>query len=567
MDYLINILREYPAIALFLTIGLGFLIGKFRYKAFTLGSVTATLLVGIGVGQAGISLSDQIKTIFFMMFLFSVGYSVGPGFFRSLRGIGLRQAGFAVVMGFCCFAVTVGIATLFSYSSGETVGLFSGSQTCSSLLGVGSEAIQNGAGTAAEKASELNIAPVCYAVTYVFGTLGTVIILGIFGPRLLGGLDKVKADTRKLQAEYSYSPWRDDPAYVSAMREVSFRIYRVGNPELQLPVSVKDLERLLRRDSQPLFVDRIHSMADGKIHHATPSRQIYAGDIIVISGRTDLMGNLHEIIGEETSDPMMSDFPVKQAPVLLRNRDIADRPLNSLLRCKWMHGVLVKEVSRAGAPLELSGDTVLRKGDMITVVASRKNLNRAADRIGHLDRPSTHTDIMFLSLAIFIGGIIGTATIVFDKVPLSFGTSGGALIAGLVFGWLRSRRPTFGHIPRSVLWFMNQLGLNAFIAVVGINCAPTFVSGINTVGWTLPVVGAVTTTLPLLAGLWLGHKVFRFHPAFTLGCCAGTRTCTAALGAVQDTLGSNLPAIAYAVTYAVSNILLLVWGLLAVLLT
>lgn len=566
MDYLIGILRDYPAIALFLTIGLGFMIGKVRYKAFTLGSVTATLLVGIVIGQCDIQLSDQIKALFFMMFLFSVGYSVGPGFFRSLRGMGLKQAGFAVAMSFCCFAVTVGIAHIFAYSSGETVGLFSGSQTCSSLLGVGSEAIQNGAGTEAGKAAELNLVPICYAVTYVFGTLGTVIILGTLGPRLLGGLDKVKADTMRLQAQYSYNPWRDDPAYISAMREVSFRVYRVDNPSLELPMTVKQLENRLRNNAMPLFIDRIHSIADGKVRHATPGREIHRGDTIVVSGRTEEMVRLHEVIGNETCDGLMTDYPVKQAPVLLRNGDVADKPLNRLLKCKWMHGVLVKEVSRSGAPIEMTPETILRKGDLITMVASRKNLNRAADNIGHLDRPSTHTDIMFLSLAIFVGGIIGTVTIMFDKVPLSFGTSGGSLIAGLVFGWLRSRRPTFGHIPKSVLWFMNQLGLNAFIAVVGINCAPTFVSGIQTVGWALPLVGAVATTVPLLLGLWMGHRLFKFHPAFTLGCCAGTRTCTAALGAVQDTLGSNLPTVAYAVTYAVSNILLLIWGLLAVVL-
>ena len=111
---------------------------------------------------------------------------------------------------------------------------------------------------------------------------------------------------------------------------------------------------------------------------------------------------------------------------------------------------------------------------------------------------------------------------------------------------------------------MNNLGLNVFIAVVGIEAAPSFVSGIRTVGPLLFVAGAMATTVPLFVGLWLGHKVFRFNPAITLGCCAGTRTCTAALGAVQNTLGSSLPAIGYTVTYAVSNILLVIWGLVTV---
>ena len=149
---------------------------------------------------------------------------------------------------------------------------------------------------------------------------------------------------------------------------------------------------------------------------------------------------------------------------------------------------------------------------------------------------------------------------------MSLGTSGGALVAGLVFGWLRALRPTFGHISPGALWIMNNLGLNVFIAVIGIEAAPTFVAGIKSVGPMLLVAGAVGTTIPLLVGLWLGHKVFRFNPAITLGCCAGTRTCTASLGAVQNAIGSTIPAIGYAVTYAVSNILLVIWGLLTVIL-
>ena len=182
-----------------------------------------------------------------------------------------------------------------------------------------------------------------------------------------------------------------------------------------------------------------------------------------------------------------------------------------------------------------------------------------------MDRPTTSSDLMFVGLAIFVGGVIGAVTIMFGDIPVSFGTSGGALIAGLVFGWLRSKRPTFGHIPDSALWLMNNLGLNVFVAVIGIEAAPSFIAGIKEVGPMLLLVGAVGTSLPLLFGLWLGHKVFKFHPAITLGCCAGTRTCTASLGAVQETLGSTLPAMGYTVTYAVSNILLVIWGMITVL--
>ena len=136
MDFLFNLIKQYPVLALFLTVGLGFWLGKLHYKNFLLGPVTAVLIIGILVGQMGISLSSQIQQIFFMLFLFSVGYSVGPQFFKSLKGMGLKQVFFAAIMSSLCFGSVYLMARWMSYGAGEAVGLFGGSQTCSSLMAV-----------------------------------------------------------------------------------------------------------------------------------------------------------------------------------------------------------------------------------------------------------------------------------------------------------------------------------------------------------------------------------------------------------------------------------------------
>ncbi|MDE5750880.1 MAG: aspartate-alanine antiporter, partial [Duncaniella sp.] len=203
LDYITDILRDYPALALFLTVGLGFVVGRIRIGHFSLGSVTSVLIIGVIVGQLDIPMSGPLKTVFFMMFLFSIGYSVGPNFFKSLRGQGLKQVVFAVLMSLMCFGATLLMAHIMSYTKGETVGLFAGSQTCSSLIGVGSEAISKLPLPDAVKNKEIDIIPVCYAVTYIFGTLGTVILLGNLGPKLLGGLDKVKRETAALEETMS----------------------------------------------------------------------------------------------------------------------------------------------------------------------------------------------------------------------------------------------------------------------------------------------------------------------------------------------------------------------------
>ncbi len=562
IDSFINILREYPTLALFLTVGLGFLIGKIRIGSFSLGSVTAVLLVGVAVGQLEIPMSGPVKMVFFMMFLFSIGYSVGPEFFKSLRGQGSRQVIFAVLMSSMCFGVTILIAHIFGYTKGETVGLFSGSQTCSALLGVGSEAIQRLGLPEAELKSQQNIIPVCYAVTYIFGTLGTVIILGNLGPKLLGGLEKVKKQTAELEKELNTKDWASDPARVNVLRTVAYRSYRVTGEFFDTPQTVRDTERYLRSFGLEVYVDRIRH--DGNIYSPRFDDLISAGDSIVVCGRREYIVQAEEYIGMETADAELLSYPVDRVGVVVSKKSFTGLKLTDLRRTKFMHGVVIRDAVRGGKPLEIDAGTTFCKGDRLTILGRSVQVKKAAAHIGHVDRPSVSSDLMFVGLAIFIGGLFGAMSFWIGSIPVSFGTSGGALVAGLVFGWLRSKRPTFGNIPPSALWIMNNLGLNVFIAVIGIEAAPSFVSGIRSVGPMLFVAGAIGTMIPLFFGLWLGHKVFKFNPAITLGCCAGTRTCTASLGAVQDSLGSTLPAMGYTVTYAVSNILLVIWGLITV---
>ncbi len=563
MEYLIQLLRDNPAVPLFLTLGVGFWLGNLKYKNFSLGPVTAVLLVGVLVGQMDIPLSGQIKSVFFMMFLFSIGYSVGPHFFASLRGEGLKEVLFAVLMSSMCLGAVLAMAWVMGYSPGEAVGLFGGSQTCSSLIGVGGDAISRLPMSKGQIEQNVSMIPVCYAVTYIFGTLGTVIILGNFGPKLLGGLDKVKKLTAEMEAEERGNDWENDPANENAMRHVSFRAYEATGKAFAGGMSVLEAEEMLRAAGVYAFIERVRTR--GKIKTAKPHTIIHQGDTIVLTGRREFMTNdIAQVVGPEVMDTELLTFPVEKVPVRISKRKGGGKNLRNILRRSFMHGVVIKDITRGGKDVPLTTETVLRPGDLVTLMGRKEKLRKAAHNLGHMDRPTFSTDFAFLGSAIFVGGLFGALTFVIDGMPVSFGTSGGALVAGLVFGWLRSKRPTFGAIPTSALKFMNTIGLNAFIAVVGIDAGPSFVSGLREVGPMLFVVGCVATSIPLFFGLWLGHKVFKFHPAITLGCCAGTRTCTAALGAVQDALDSTLPAMGYTVTYAVSNVLLVIWGTLSV---
>jgi putative transport protein len=266
------------------------------------------------------------------------------------------------------------------------------------------------------------------------------------------------------------------------------------------------------------------------------------------------------------ADNDLLSFPVEELQVMLTAKTADGQTVNQLLGRSFMRGVMIKDISRGGVALPVLAQTQLCAGDKLTINGLSSEVNAAARQLGYIDRPTNQTDLVFVGLGIVIGGLIGALTLHLGGVPISLSTSGGALIAGLVFGWLRSKHPTFGRIPEPSLWILNNLGLNMFIAVVGITAGPTFISGIKEVGFMLFIAGILATSIPLFIGLWMGAKLFKFHPAINLGCCAGGRTTTAALGAVQDALGSTIPAMGYTVTYAVGNTLLILWGVVIVLL-
>lgn len=563
MEWIFNQLRERPELAIFLTIFLGFWLGKLRIGKFTLGIVTSVLLVGVVVGQLDIAVPGPIKSVFFLLFLFAVGYKVGPQFFRGLKKDGLPQVAFAVLMCVSVLVVTWLLAMLMGYNPGEAAGLLAGSQTISAVIGVAEDTMVNMELGEAQRQSYINIIPVSYAVTYIFGTAGSAWVLSSIGPKMLGGLEKVKAACRELEARMGNS-LADEPGFMPAARPVTFRAYRVENEWFKKGKRIIDLEVYFQRNGKRLFVERLRKA--GVITEVGPNILIEIGDEVVLSGRREYVIGEEDWIGPEVLDAQLLDFPAERLPVMVTRKTFAGKTVAAIRLERFMHGVSIRSIKRAGIDIPVLAQTVVDAGDVVEVVGTRQEVETAARRLGYIDRPTNQTDMIFVGLGILVGGLFGALALHIGGVPISLSTSGGALIAGLVFGWLRSKHPTFGRIPEASQWVLNNVGLNMFIAVVGISAGPSFVQGFRDVGLSLFLVGAVATTLPLIIGLLLARYVFKFHPAIALGVCAGARTTTAALGAIQDAVESETPALGYTVTYAVGNTLLIIWGVVIVLL-
>ena len=559
-DFIAEIFRSNPVIPIFLTIGLGFWIGELKIKSFSLGPVTSTLIVGVIIGQMGIPVSDTLKSVSFMLFLFAIGYSVGPQFFRSLKGDGLKQIGFACIEVVLCIATVAVVSIIMGYNKGQAVGLFSGSQAFSAVIGVGSSTIQSLGLPDGQTEQLLGIIPACYAVSYVFGTIGSAWIIANLGPRLLGGLNKVKAQTAQLEAEMDNGDIVADPGSFVANRPISFRAYRAESDYFSRQRTVAEIERHIEKMGLRHFIDRLR--VRGEIEDPRPDLKVRKGDVIVLSGRRETIIDDAGWIGSEVTDHELLNFTAENLPVTVSKSGASGMTLSQLRNQDYMKGVMVRKIMRDDICIPMKAQTRLEKGDVILLVGLPQDVAGAVAEIGFADRPSEITDVVFVGLGIAIGCFIGALTFFYRGIPLSLSTSGGAILSGLVLGWLRNKRPTFGRIPRPVVWFMNNVGLNLFIAVVGLGAGPTFLPGLKAVGVEFFLVGVLCTSVPLILATLIAAKLFRFHPAIALGCVAGSRNAVAALGAIQDNLDSTLPAMSYTVTYAVGSILLILAGMI-----
>ena len=552
MNYLTSALREHQELAIFLTLAIGFLIGRIKIGSFSLGTVVGTLLAGVAIGQLDIQVPATVKYVFFDLFLFTTGYKVGPQFFRGLKKDALPQVALTVVLCVICLLAAFFAAKLLNYDMGTAAGMLAGAFTESTVIGTAGDAIGRLALSDAEKTSLTNNIPVAYAVTYLVGTGFIVWFLPNVGPKLMGV--NLKEEARKLQETISGSGGAQAET-MSAFMKLAVRAYRITRPDL-LNRSVAELEA--RPKDARVFISRIRR--DGKIIEPEPSTVVQEGDIVAVLTRSELLMARGAEIGVEVSDRELLDFPVEMLDVVITNKSIDGKSIAELAAMDAARGVFLKKLTRTGQTMPFLPETRVERGDLVTLIGSEKDVERAAKSVGYADRKTVMTDMIFVGAGIFLGGMFGLLTVVIGGLPITLTASGGALIMGLVFGWLRAVRPTFGRIPESAMWVFDTVGLTVFMACVGLAAGPSFFSGLQKSGISLVVVGLIIAVLPHTISILFGRYVLKMNPIIVLGACSGAGTITAALRAIQEEAQSELPALGYTVPYAIGNILLTAWG-------
>jgi len=559
MDWLAKVFTKYPEMAVYLAIGIGYVIGRVKFRGVGLGVVTGSLLGGILIGNFfHVPVSDQAKAMLFLLFLFGIGYSVGPSFFSNLKGEGWRWA----VLG--AFVPVIGLVTAYAVASflkldpGFSAGLLSGALTESPAIGTASEAIRGLSVSDDQKLQWIGHVAVADAICYIFGTLGVILMCGTFGPKVLR-ID-LKSESKKVEEKLGIK--RTKLGVSSAWQPISYRAYKIRPDGRVVGKTIAEVEKSV--PSSRLFIERIRR--GDEIFWSAPATVLEAGDMVAVLGRTEALIDLVASSGIEASDPELLEIPVASYGLYVTNKAVAGKTLGEIVNSvEEARGVFLRGIMRGGESIPFGSGTIVHRGDALQVTGSEAAVERLAPLVGRVISPTEESDFVVLGIAIFLGVLVGAIlTIPIGSMRIALGTSVGTLLAGVLVGWLRSLKPWFGQMPDAAISFMKSIGLAAFVAMVGLKAGPIFISAVKEYGYILFLGGIVVTMLPLITGLFFGRYLLKLNPLLLLGGIAGAQTMIAGVAAVQEKSDSSVATLGYSYTVAVAHILLTTWGTIIV---
>ncbi|RFA12236.1 aspartate-alanine antiporter [Subtercola boreus] len=556
MNIIGDLFTAQPLVALFITIALGYVVGKIHIGSFTLGGVAGTLLVGVVIGQIGITIDPGIKTIFFALFIFAVGFQGGPQFFHALNRRSLNQLVSAFVMCVAGLGTVLVGAWVFGLDRGLAAGLASGGLTQSAIIGTAGDAIGKlGLSPDVTKTMQTNVA-VGYAITYIFGSLGPIILVTWFLPALKRW--DIRAEAVKLAATMSGGHTELDPGTFNAVRPTVTRFFTLdkargssGKTALEVDAALSDaaVEAVVR---------------GGATIPLTDKTILQDRDLVALSGRAEAMTRAGELLGEESPAPDGFRLVEEAREVILTNKALTSRPISEIrkhVNVGLSHGVYLTNAKRMGIDLPLLDNLELHRGDELHFVGRPADLGRVQSKIGYIISAAARTDYVFFGIGMTAGLLIGLITLTLWGVPIAIGSGGGCLIAGLMCGWLRSVHPRYAALPLGASNFLRDFGLAAFVGIVGITAGPQALVAIQQHGITLFLLGVAVTLIPTVFTFFFSYYVLRIrNPIEALACVAGGRSANPAFAALLEKAGNSTPVVSFTVTYAVANVFLTLWG-------
>ena len=559
MTWINRVVADAPEVFLFLAIAIGTVLGRIRIRGFALGATACTLIVAVALGQLGTFVIPPIlRSILFGLFVFTIGYRSGPEFFASLSFRTLHQVALALVVGVSGLIAVLAFAFLLHLDPGTAAGLGAGALTQTSMMGTAAGALaQLGLPEDALKQSQANVAA-GYAVTYVCGYILVLLFVPLVAPRLMGV--NLKEEAAKLEAELSVGGTAKPGNLL--YRKFQARAYRIA---AAAGSTVCELEARIGRRA---VVERI--LRDGEDIDVRSNEKLQLNDEILLAGPTAAIVAAAQMVGPEIEgEHVMRSVPGEAVEVFVTARDLHGRTLSDIVDRMGdaARGVFLRALTRRGQEVPIMPQTRIYVGDVMTLVGHVRDLDRVILRVGQPLRTGDRTDIAFLAIGLAIGLLVGLLSVTVGSVPLTLGGGGGALVAGLVCGWLRSRRPTMGAFPPAAQQSLVDLGLGGFVAAIGLANGPAALAAIQANGLMLLFAGVVVTLTPMVIGTLVAHRLLGMNPVIVCGALAGAMTVDAAVTGCCEVAESQTPVLGVAVPYAIANVFLTVLGPIIVSLT
>jgi aspartate-alanine antiporter len=545
-------IKNAPEAFLLLALAIGTMLGRIRIRGFAIGSSACILIVAVLIGQLGtFVIPPLLRSLLFGLFVFTIGYRSGPEFFASLSVRTLTQVVLALAMGACGLVVILVFAYAFHFDPGTAAGIGAGSLTQTSMMGTASGALsQLGLSDDVLKGYQGNLAA-GYAVTYILGYILVLLYVPLVAPILMG--ISLKQEASKLEAELSKGGGAK--AGNLLYRKFQTRAYQISTAAGQ---TVGEIEQRIGRRT---VVERIlHGGEDIEIR---PEARLQAGDEILLAGPSSAIVAAESAIGEEIEgENIMRTVPGRELEVYITARELHGLSLSEIVDRlgSVTHGVFLRSLKRHDQDVPVLPSTRIYVGDVMTLVGVAHDLDRLVPKLGQPIKIDDRTDIAFFAAGLAIGLLIGLASFKVGPIALTLGGGGGALIAGLVFGWWRSRRPTMGAFPPAARQVVIDLGLGGFIAAIGLANGPSALAAIQSHGLTLLGVGVVVTLTPMIIGTLFAYYVLRMNPVIVCGALAGAMTVDAAVAGACEVAESQTPVLGVAVPYAIANVVLTVLG-------
>lgn len=540
-----------PVISIFVCLALGYLIGKLKIKSFTIGATVGTLLVGLLIslvfkGAGTYQIDGTVKTIFFSLFIFAIGYEVGPSFFASLKSSGLKIIILSLFFAVAAFVVSIVLFKAFGIGAGEAGGILAGSLTQSAILGTADSTMKGILSGTELKTAESQMA-IAYALTYVFGTVGVVVFLKNGAAKLIG---VNLTDTVKKKIDQTN--FRESSSENTVVGNIKARAFCIENGAEFIGKTIGSVEEQYGDD---LTITQI--IRKGKKVNLASDVQLLEGDTVTIIGLLDAVLHFEAPGMKETDDSEALKLDVIKQEIILTNHFSLD-----VIKHLSENGIVISERKRDNN--FLSEDQALKALDHLTLVGPKDLIAKVVKKLGYVKDTGTETDVSFISMGLVVGLLIGAISFVVSGIPITLGSGGGALIGGLLFGYYQDKHSNYGLMPKATRWFCKSVGLNLFIAIVGLTSGASFLSALQSMGVKVLLIGVLVTILPHIASVYFGRFVLKLDAVDIIGALCGAGTCTAALNGVVEEYESSIFAVAYTPGYAMGNILLTVLGPLVV---